>query len=294
MAQSDYYTLLGVGRKAAGEELKRAYRRLAVHWHPDRNPGSRLAEEKFKAISEAYAVLSNPVKRRQYDLLGPSEFKNEYSHEDIFQGFEPGDFFKFFGLADARETLSRIFSPDSPGPPAEREDPRARISDFFGGFGQKSSARDTRSPDIIVPLMVTFKEAALGAEKFVAYNTPGGAVKVRVLVPAGALNGQRLAVKGQGPARPGGSPGDVLVNLTVIPDPDYTRRGFDIQMTIALDQKELTAGCRPTVNTLAGQALRLTVPAGTKPGAIFKLPNYGLPKPDGHKGDFLVQVKKAD
>ena len=294
MAQFDYYTLLGVSRKATGEELKRAYRRLAVHWHPDRNPGSRLAEEKFKAISEAYAVLSSSVKRRQYDLLGPSEFKNEYSHEEIFQGFEPGDFFKFFGLADARDTLSRIFSPDSPGPLAEREDPQARINDFFGGFGQKSSARDTRSPDIIVPLMVTFKEAVMGADKFVAYNTPNGAVKVRVAVPAGALNGQRLVVKGQGPARPGGSPGDVLINLTVVPDPAYSRRGFDVQTDIALDQKDLAAGCRPTVNNLAGQALRLTVPAGTRPGAIFKLPGYGLPKPDGTKGDFLVQVKKGD
>lgn len=294
MAHFDYYTLLEVGRQATGDELKKAYRRLAVHWHPDRNPGSRLAEEKFKAISEAYAVLSSLAKRRQYDLLGPAKFKNEYSPEEIFQGFEPGDFFKSFGLADARDTLSRIFSPDSPGPPADREDPQARINDFFGGFGQKSSARDTRSPDIIVPLMVTLKDAAMGADKFVAYNTPGGTVKVRVAVPAGALNGQRLVVKGQGPARPGGSPGDVLITLTVVPDPDYSRRGFDVQTTIFLDRKELTAGCRPTVNNLAGQALRLTVPAGTRPGATFKLSNCGLPKPDGTKGDFLVQVKKAD
>ena len=294
MVMIEYYTLLGVGRKATSDELKKAYRRLAVQWHPDRNPGSRLAEEKFKAIAEAYAVLSNPAKRRQYDLLGMSDFKNEYSHEEIFQGFEPGDFFKSFGLTDARETLSRIFSADPADLPVKREDVQGRVQDFFSGFGQKNTPRDTRSPDIIVPLMVTFKEATLGADKFVAYNSSSGAVKIQVAVPAGSLNGQRLVVKGQGPARPGGSPGDVQVTLTVIPDPDYTRRGSDIKTVITLKAKELAAGCRPTVYSLAGNPLRLTVPAGTRPDAVFRLAGYGLSKPDGGKGDFFVQVKKTD
>ncbi|MDR0881045.1 MAG: DnaJ domain-containing protein [Candidatus Adiutrix sp.] len=293
MAHIDYYTILGVSRQAGGEDLKRAYRRLAIHWHPDRNPGSRLAEERFKAIAEAYAVLSHPGKRRQYDRLGPAEFKNEYTREDIFQGFEPGDFFKFFGLEEARDTLDRIFSPH-PAPAGEPEDSRARINDFFADFGQKNSSRGRRAPDITVPLMVTFKEAALGAEKYAAYNGPAGAVKVRVTVPPGALSGQRLVAQGQGPAGPGGGrPGDLIITLTVAPDPRFSRRGYDLLTSLELTARELSEGCRRLVSTLSGPALRLNVPAGTKPGANFKLPGYGLAKPDGVKGDLLVRIKSG-
>lgn len=284
---------MGVSRQAGADELKKAYRRLAVHWHPDRNPGSRLAEERFKAIAEAYAVLSHPGKRRQYDLLGPVEFKNEYSQEDIFQGFEPGDFFKSFGLEEARETLDRIFNRDRNEPLAAPEDPKARISDFFAGFGQKHSARDRRAPDIALPLVLGFKEAALGAEKYVAYNSAGGAVKVPVTVPPGSKNGQRLVVKGRGPAQPGGRPGDIVITLTVTPDPDFQARGFDLLTSVVLSIEELAAGCRPLVKTLSGRTLRLTVPPGTRPGARFKLTGHGLPRPEGGHGDLLVQIKQS-
>jgi len=290
LAQADYYTLLGVSRQAGPEELKKAYRRLAVHWHPDRNPGSRLAEERFKAIAEAYAVLSHPGKRRQYDQLGPVDFKNEYSQEDIFQGFEPGDFFKSFGLPEAGEALERIFSRDRGDSPAAAEDPRSKINDFFSGFGQKHSPRDRRSPDITVPLVLTFREAALGAEKFVAYNSAGGAVKVPVSVPSGSTGGRRLVLKGQGPAQTGGRPGDIVVTLSVIPDPNFQARGFDLLTFLELSSGELAAGCRPLVTALTGQTLRLTVPPGTRAGASFKLAGYGLPRPEGGRGDLLVKI----
>ncbi|UQZ89428.1 hypothetical protein C4J81_09545 [Deltaproteobacteria bacterium Smac51] len=293
MASSDYYTLLGVSRQASGDDLKKAYRRLAVHWHPDRNPGSRIAEERFKAISEAYAVLSNPGKRRQYDLLGPSEFKNEYSHEEIFQGFEPGDFFKMFGLEDAKDALTRIFDENRKVPVAtEREETKARISDFFAGFGQKHSTRDNRSPDIIIPLQVSFKDAALGAEKFVAYNTPGGAIKVAVSVPPASNTGHRILIKGKGPSKAGGQPGDIIVTLNVSPDPAFNRRGYDLYTFVTVSPQDLNTGCRPLVTSLTGQPLRLTIPAGTIAGANFKVPGYGLSKPDGGKGDMLVQVRR--
>lgn len=289
MAQADYYTLLGVSRQAGPEDLKKAYRRLAVHWHPDRNLGSRLAEERFKAIAEAYAVLSHPGKRRQYDQLGPVDFRNEYSWEDIFQGFEPGDFFKSFGLEEAGEALERIFNRDPGGSPAA-EDPRSKINDFFGGFGQKHSLRDRRSPDVAVPLALTFREAALGSEKFVAYNSSGGAIKVPVTVPPGSENGRKLVLKGRGPAQAGGRPGDIVVILSIIADPNFQTRGFDLLTSLAVSPGELAAGCRPLVTALTGQTLRLTVPPGTRAGACFKLAGHGLPRPDGGRGDLLVKI----
>ena len=290
--KADYYTLLGVPRKAGNEEIKKAYRRLAVQWHPDRNPGSRLAEERFKAIAEAYAVLSSPLKRRQYDLLGPAEFNREFSHDKIFQGFEPGDFFKSFGLSDARDTLNRIFSKD----PAVRNDsgqaPQNHINEFFMGFGQKGSAREARSPDIHIPLMISLKEALTGTEKYVAYNTPSGSVKVLVHLPAGLAGGHKVVVQGQGPAQAGGLPGDVVVTVNLMPEPGFIQRGSDIVTNLELTDTELQEGCRPTVTAPAGQTLRLRVPPKSLPGATFRMPGYGLNRPDGSKGDLLVQVKK--
>lgn len=292
MALGDYYILLGVSRQATADELKKAYRRLAVHWHPDRNPGSKIAEERFKAVSEAYAVLSSPHKRRQYDLLGPAEFKNEFAHEDIFQGFEPGDFFKMFGLDDAKDALTHIFDENRKMPVAKNnDDSKARISDFFAGFGQKNPPRDTKSPDILIALQLSFKEAALGADKFVAYNTPGGAVKVPVNIAPATNDRQRIIIKGKGPAQAGGQPGDIIVTVSVTPDPLFTRRGYDIQTFAEATPEDLNKGCRPLVTSLTGKPLRLSIPAGTIAGATFKVQGYGLPKPDGGNGDMLVKIK---
>ncbi len=294
MALIEYYTLLGVNRGASLEEIKKAYRRLAVHWHPDRNPGSRLAEEKFKAIAEAYAVLSNPGKRRQYDRLGPTEFKNEFSHEDIFQGFEPGDFFKLFGQPEAKDQLSGLLNrKPAPSAPARREDVQEKMNGFFASFGQKNSARSHRAQDILVPLIVSFKEAALGTEKYVAYNTSAGAVKLLVTVPAGAEAGQRITLKNKGPAKAGSSPGDVIVNLTVTPDPDFSRRGADLLTSLELKAQDLAEGCRPLLTSLDGKPLRLNIPPGTASGATFKLAGYGLPKTDGGRGDLLVRIRQS-
>ena len=288
MAAADYYAILGVGRQASPEEIKKAYRRLAISWHPDRNPNSRLAEERFKKIAEAYAVLSRAATRRQYDTLGPTEFKNEFSREDIFQGFEPGDFFDLFGQEETPESLRRIFGQ---GPAAGRNpDDHGFLQELFAGFGRRNT--EARTPDIAVTLQLTFREAALGAEKTVAYNTSAGVTKTAVTVPAGAHPGQKIVLKGRGPAgRPGQSPGNLVVTLAVSPDPDFKRRGWDLVTHLTLKAEDLERGCRPLVRPLAGAPLRLTVPPGAKAGAVFKIPAHGLPKPDGTRGDLLVKIQ---
>ena len=290
MAALDYYAILGVGRQASAEDIKKAYRRLAIHWHPDRNPGSRLAEERFKTIAEAYAVLSSAVKRRQYDTLGPVEFKNEFSRADIFQGFEPGDFFNFFGREETADHLDRLFrSGQATGQTPDISD---RFSDFFADFGRKNLPREARSPDISVTLPLTFREAALGAEKIVAYNTPAGVTKATVTVPAGSISGQKVVLRGQGSvSRPGQNPGHLLVTLTVSQDPDYSRQGWDLITRLTLTTDDLAQGCRPLVRPLCGAPLRLTVPPGSKAGSVFKIKARGLVKPDGEKGDLLVKIQ---
>ena len=288
MAAVDYYAVLGVGRQASAEDIKKAYRRLAIHWHPDRNPGSRVAEERFKIIAEAYAVLSNVIKRRQYDTLGPVEFKNDFSREDIFQGFEPLDLFNFFGREETSDSIGRLFREGRAAGPLQD----SVVGDFFTDFGQKNIPGESRSPDIGVTLQLTFQEAALGVEKIAAYNTPSGAVKVAVPVPAGSNSGQKIVLRGRGPVgRPGQSPGNLIVTLAVSPDPDYSRQGWDLVTRLTLKAEDLARGCRPLVRTLTGAPLRLTVPPGSSAGAVFKIPGHGLSKPGGTRGDLLVKIQ---
>jgi curved DNA-binding protein len=288
MAAVDYYAILGVVRQASIEDIKKAYRRLAILWHPDHNPGNSLAEERFKVVSEAYAVLSNLYKRRQYDTLGPTEFSTIYTREDIFQGFEPDDFFKLFGQETPASRLGRLFGEEGTPPARESQE---HVSEFFADFGRKNTPGEARSPDIAIALQLTFREAALGAEKTVAYNTPAGATRVPVTIPAGANPGQKIVLRGRGPAeQPGQSPGNIIITLTVAPDPDYSRQGWNLLTRLTLKAEDLARGCRPLVQTLAGAPLRLTVPPGAQAGAVFKIAGHGLLRPDGAKGDLLVKI----
>lgn len=289
MAAFDYYTLLGVGRQASVEEIKKAYRRLAIHWHPDRNPGSRTAEERFKIIAEAYAVLSNAAKRRQYDNLGPAKFKTEYSREDIFRGFEPKDFYDLFGKEDTAARLGALFGENRAAPERANNE---HLNEFFSDFGQKIERGESRPPDIVVTLQILFREAVLGAEKIVAYNTPAGVSKVTVSIPAGSEQGQKIVLQGLGLAGPPGQgPGNLIISLAVSPDPDYSRQGWDLVTRLALKTEDLARGCRPLIQSLTGAPLRLTVPPGSPAGAVFKIPAHGLAKPDGTKGDLLVKIQ---
>ena len=291
MAAVDYYTVLGVGRQASLEDIKKAYRSLAIQWHPDRNPGSRQAEERFKAIAEAYAVLSSAAKRQKYDTLGPAEFRNEYSQEEIFKGFVPEDFFVSFGQVTNAERIKNLFDKDQA--PVSEQELNERISSMFADFGRPAGLGRPRSPDIAVTLHLTFREAVLGAEKVVAYNTPAGVIKVPVKVPAASEKGQKIVLPGRGPtSRHGQSPGSLVVTLIVSSDPDFSRQGWDLVTRLNLTAEDLSQGCRPLVRSLTGASLRLTIPPKSKAGDIFKIPAHGLIKPDGTKGDLLVRIQR--
>jgi curved DNA-binding protein len=286
----DYYRLLQVAPDADQAELKRAYRQLAILWHPDRNPDSSVAEERFKAIAEAYAVLSDPLKRKRYDQLGPEAFFGEFSAGDIFQGFDLSDLFKEFGLPSIKESLFAII--DDGG--QAKTTKSGRYQDFFSEFGQKPDPRKRmgKSPPLGVQLAVTLKEAVFGAIKTCAYNAGSEVARVAVTVPPGAQNGQALTIpkKVQGPGR---QPGDLVVTLSVLPDPAFRRLGSDLLTSLFLSPKELATGCRPMVPTLDGAHLRLSVPPGTAPGKRLKAAGHGAPKPDGRRGDLIITVLEA-
>ncbi|MEW5721773.1 MAG: DnaJ C-terminal domain-containing protein [Thermodesulfobacteriota bacterium] len=287
MGQRDYYEILGVKKNTTPEELKKAYRKLAVKYHPDRNPGNKQAEEKFKQISEAYAVLSDKEKRESYDRFGHSEFRQHYSREDIFRGFDVGDIFQEFGLG-GEDILSHLFG--RRGRAAGRAG--SGLNGFFGDFGRAGQRVRRKGADVSLDLHVSLAEAVFGAERLVAFNQPGGVAKVAVKVPPGISPGKKLRLTGKGEASPGGGPpGDLLVNVLVQPHPVFKREGDDLVMDLFLRPTEALLGKEAQVVTLEGKTLSVRVPAGTAGGTRLRVKGHGAPRFKGHdRGDLMVRV----
>ena len=275
MAQKDYYRALGLQKGATPEEIKKAFRKLAVKYHPDKNPGDAAAEERFKEINEAYAVLSDPQKKAQYDQFGSTGFHERFSQEDIFRGFDVGDIFKDAGLGD--DIFSRIFG-----------------GGFQRGGGGGGFGRRRRGEDFEMELKVAFQEAYAGCEKRVAFSKNGVKETLSVRIPAGIENGARLRLAGKGGAGAGGGPaGDVFLNVTIKPDPVFIREGDDIVVERQIRFTEAALGASIDIPTLDGTK-RIKVPAGIQPGTRIRLKGLGFPHLGSTgRGDFHVRVGVA-
>ncbi|MDR2198347.1 MAG: DnaJ domain-containing protein [Deltaproteobacteria bacterium] len=292
VSRKDYYTILQVSPEADPGELKKAYRRLAVLWHPDRNPGSQMAEERFKAVAEAYAVLSDPLKRKRYDEVGHETFAGEFQEKDIFRGFELSDLFKEFGLPDSGDTLERLLDLD----PAEERD-AGRAQDFFGGFGQGKGERRSglrkKAADMRTRLFVSLKEAVYGARRLTAFNTPAGAVKATVDIPPGTEDGAIIPLKGKVPGGKNEEGGDLILTVKILPDKNFSRQGSDILTKLSLSARDLKEGANPVLGTLDGKTIRISVPPGTLPGARLKVAGRGVPR-GASRGSLIVRVTLKD
>lgn len=278
----DPYDTLGVPRNASQDEIKKTYRRLARELHPDFNPGNAAAESRFKEVSAAYELLSDPAKRGRFDR---GEIDAQGNERAPF-GFRPGagahrrqggatfTFEDIFGDADPFADLFR----GRPGAGRARGQEQAR--------GQP---RPARGSDSHFTLTIPFTEAVLGASKRITL-TNGKTLDVRV--PPGAEDGQTLRLKGQGqPGRNGGPPGDALVELKVSSHPFFRREGRDIHVEVPVTLKEAVLGGRITVPTLTGK-VSLTVPKGSSSGQTLRLKGKGVPGKGGKAaGDQLVRLR---
>lgn len=291
---ADYYKVLGVERGAKDDEIKKSYRKLALKFHPDRNKGDKKAEERFKEISEAYAVLSDPEKRRQYDMVGDASFHQRYSQEDIFRGADFSSIFKEFdlggmgggpggGQAGWDNIFGRIFGGGMGRPP---QDPSGR-----GGPGR--GQQEIKGQDVEYPLTVGFQEAFAGSERNLSYQLSDGTKhELKLRIPPGARDGAKLRVAGKGASSPyGGAPGDLLVVIHVAPHPDYVRSGDDVERRLPLKISEALLGAQRGIETLDGLK-KVKIPAGVKPGTKVRLKGLGFPVPGGKglRGDFYVVV----
>ena len=288
MAGKDYYKILGVDRNAAEEQLKKAYRKLAMKYHPDRNKGDKRAEERFKEVNEAYAVLSDKEKRRQYDMFGAEGFQQRFSREDIFRNFDFGQVFKDFGFG-SEDHFSRIF-----GGPGTGRQQRAfgRGGDGFSGPFGRTGQQPQKGVDLVLDLQVSFKAAVLGATRTVSFARGGREERISVNVPGGISSGKKLRVPGKGQEGPWGGPaGDLLIRIQVAPDPLFTRKGNDLEISREISLTEAVLGTQIEVPTLDDKKLSLKVPPGTQGHTQMRLRGHGVPLPGGGgRGDLYVKL----
>lgn len=281
----DYYQLLGVEKGASEEKIKKAYRKLAMKYHPDHTKGDKAAEEKFKKISEAYAVLSDKEKRKEYDTFGAEGFRQRFSQEDIFRGFDFGDIFREFGFG------GDFFSGRGRGSSSGMR------FNFGGGspFGSQAGQQQARmkGSDLVYELPLTLKEVANGTTKTVSLQHQGYSQKVTVKIPKGLISGKKLRLAGKGSPSPvGGPPGDLFIQAKVLNDPSYRAEAYDLHMKQELKLSEAVLGTSISVSTLDDKELSLKIPPGTRPGTKMRMPGHGLPHMKGNKkGDLYVKIQ---
>jgi curved DNA-binding protein len=282
MAAKDYYEMLGVGKHASDGEIKKAYRKLAMKYHPDRNPNKKEAEERFKEINEAYAVLSDKEKRKQYDTFGAEGFHQRFTQEDIFRGF------------DFDEILSGLFG--GRGRRESRHGARSSFDfgDFFGGQGAypNMGRMPQKGEDILYQLPITVEEAAFGGEKRVSFRKErGGTEEISVKIPKGISSGKKLRVAGKGAeGKNGGPPGDLYLQISIMEHPIYSREEDDLIVEQEIHFSEAVLGTTVEVPTLEG-IKKMKIPPGTQSHTKMRLKGLGLPRfqKEG-RGDEYVKV----
>jgi DnaJ-class molecular chaperone len=274
MAKRDYYEVLGVSKNASDDEIKKAYRKLAIKYHPDKNPGNKEAEEKFKEINEAHDVLSDKQKRARYDQFGHAGVNGGAGNPFGNAGnpFSGGNFnfngqtFNFdFGGGGFDDILGSLF-----------------------GFGSAGARRPRRGADYETRITISFEEAIFGTTKEVSVNNDD----IKIKIPAGIDDGMSIRLKGKGGDAPDGKgeKGDLYIRVRVKPHKTLTREGNIILSEEKISMVDAALGCEVEVETVDGK-VTMKVPAGTNSGTPFKLSGHGVPfRADGDRGPHIVTI----
>ena len=273
MSKRDYYEVLGVEKNASDDEIKKAYRKLAIKYHPDKKSGDKSAEEKFKEVSEAYEVLSDKQKRSRYDQFGHAGVGgNGNPFGAGGNPFEGGNFnfngtnFNFdFSGGGLDDILGNLFG--------------------FGGGRRRAS----RGEDYETQVTITFEEAIFGTSKKV--TDPSSNKDIKIKIPAGIDDGMAIRLAGKGGEAPsGGVRGDLYVRIRVKPHKHLTREGNIILSEEVVSMVDAALGCEIDVETVDG-TVRMKVPAGTQSGTPFRLSGHGVQfRADGDRGPHIVTI----
>ncbi len=271
MSKRDYYEVLGIQKGASDDEIKKAFRKLAIKYHPDKNPGDKAAEEKFKEINEAYSVLSDKTKRQRYDQFGHAGVGGA-------AGGASGNPFEGFNFN------GQSFNFDFGGGSGGLDDILGAMFGFGGGFRGARRGRDYRTTTTI-----DFEEAIFGTTKNVSVD--GESIKLKI--PAGIYDGQQIRLAGKGGAAPseGGQRGDLYVEIRVRAHKTLTREGNLILSEATISMVDAVLGTEIDVETVDGK-ITMRIPAGTQPGTNFKLSGHGAPLQAGsaERGPHIVTI----
>lgn len=284
----DYYKVLGVSERASAEEIKKVYRKLAREHHPDRNPGKPQAEERFKEIQEAYGVLGDAQKRKEYDQQRRNPFgafggggyyrPGSRPGEDAYVRYEHPNDADVFGepFGGFGDLFSRFFGGAQEAPPGAGTAGRAGSAGSAGARGR----------DVETAVRLSFEQALQGGRTEV--QLPDGQ-KVRLNIPKGVRPGFKIRLRGRGAAGPGGARGDVYVTFDVAPSPRFRREEDDLYVTERVGAFEAMLGTTRNLTNAYGQRIKLTIPPGTQPGEKLRLKGQGV-ETDKGAGDLYVEV----
>jgi molecular chaperone DnaJ len=263
--EKDFYKILGLGKSASGDEIKKKYRSLARELHPDKTKGDSALEEKFKAVSEAYDILSDGKKRAEYDQAREMFERGGMRTPQGGQNFQGGDFADMFGGGNPQDIFANL----------------------FGGGGRRGPRK---GQDLQTEATITFKEAAFGTTLELRLSADGGpSQNISARVPAGVNDGAKIRVKGKGSTGEAG-PGDLFILLHVKPHALFSRKGENIAITVPVSFTEAALGADIKVPTLAGDEVTLRLAPGTSNGRVLRVKGRGIVK-GSTTGDLLVTVE---
>lgn len=285
----DYYHILGVPRGTNDADIKRAYRRLAKQYHPDVNKGDAQAEEKFKDISEAYSVLSDPEKRKQYDMFGSGAFHgggfdpSQFAQGGKWQTYEGPDGVRYYtsggggpegfegfgggGFGDLGDIFGELFNMGG----VPRRAGRKRPQGYSSGAPEAVAGSDTYTT-----IEIGFEEAIFGTSKAMSIKRGDEIDKITVKIPAGVDNGSKIRLKGKGqPGKSGGRPGDLYLSIRVRPHKSFWREGSDLFVEVPISIYEAIFGGKIDVPTIDGTA-KMNLPESTAGGQKFRLKGKGV------------------
>lgn len=292
--EKDFYQVLGVSKEASAQEIKKAYRKKARELHPDRHPGDKAAEEKFKQAGEAYSVLNDPEQRQQYDAIramgsggarfasGPGGAGGAGGFEDVFSSMFGGQggnvrFETNGGAGGPRmeDIFSMFGGGGAPG--------------GFGGQGGFGGGAPAKGQDLSARTKLSFREAVQGSQ--IHLTVDGRTVNARI--PAGVHDGQKIRLRGKGRPGPGGAPaGDLLLTLDVADHPVWSLDGENLRLTVPVSFDEAVLGTRIEVPLMDGGSVKLKVPAGTPSGRTLRVKGKGV-KTGKSVGDLLATIQVA-